>query len=899
MRKTGDNNRISMVIMVLLSVLTLFLGIVFVVKFVNLSKNTGKTHTEYMISDIEEETTDVDNGLICSRNPENSSLSGTILLRDEEVKSRITKASWGGSETVSFEIPEGEEGDLIVLEFTAQSRFRTPVPVEILFNGDQKVTVEINDKVNNYYIPFYIRQGGRIMSLRLVCENEYNGTLSLGNYCVIDYGKDRLISSLKTGRYLAEDFYTEKTEWTKDALKGNAIVSDGNYLYLLRYGDLVVYRNNRNDEHTGALTEENIKKSLTEVGRLTGFGQVFSVRLYSDRNLLLICSRECGAFFVNIKDPSNPVLYSHYETVSLCYGGDVYGNYAFLCNRYNGIEIIDISNLNRPEYLTTINLKEDMEYWNCVVNAGMLYTVAKGQNILEIYDVRDLGKIELLGRTLLDGEAEALEIKDNRLFIATAKNSTYKGSGMNGTLSIMTGSGNGLEVYELSDDGKPELAAREKMDGRTNQYPLDVWDLSVYGDYVYVSLMNGGLLVYQINSPDEEDIIKRVKAFHIVADKTSEGFAELNPADYIMPYPVTEESHSAVIHSAVLDGVVYAVSSSGIYQFSGPDEGAVTVTKDESVSIQGEPAEKCYTDADGYEIEIISPAEVVYDVSDLPDGNFALACGEEGIQIMDDNLNSISIMNTGHSVRDIYVRGNTVYAAETDSFGVYCYEQGIITEIGRVNDTSYNAALTSLTVSKNAKSALVQGGYGRYLLIDLTVPEQPVILKIQEEGLGGMYGRNICTGLSSGKYMGISGMLKTVWYEEGSVNGLADPLGIKTDESNGYAFLGDECIVMNEQGYMIYNPVTAKVTAEYIAKQDEDRSDLQDIWGGKCIVYENKLITVKSDKGEVTVFDITDRMNPKTVLNIDTDYAVGIPAVLGDSIIVPIHRDGIMRIKRK
>lgn len=937
MKKMGYGKNISVIIVAVLSLITVLLGGVFVVKFIRLSTNSGIEKQEVSINFMEETAEDTDNGLITSRDVKAGLFPGEILLRNEDMISKITQASWGGAETVSFEVNGGEEEDLIVLEFTAQNQSGAPVPIEILFNGDQKVTVEINDKKNNYYVPFYIKPGGRVMSLRLVYEEkkeEENGSernegesaarindLSFGNFCVTDYGKECLLSSLKTGRYLAEEFTTEKAVWTKDALKGNAIVSDGEYLYLFRYGELVVYRNNSSSDYKGAITEDNLADSLTETGRLGGFGQVFSVRLYPDKKLLLACSRERGVYFVNINNPEKPVLYSHYETVSLCYGGDVYGDYAFLCNRFNGIEILDISDIRNPKYLTGIHSSKDSEYWNCEVNAGYLYTVAKGQNTLDVYDVRDLGKIMLLGSTLLDGEAEALEIKDDRIYIATAKNSTFQGSGMGGNVSFMTGSGNGLEVYDLSvsDPGKPKLTAREKIDGRTNRYPFDVWDIAIYGDYAYVSLMNGGLLVYDIKSNDG---IKRKAAFHIVAEKSSEGFTELDPEECIMPYPVMEESHSAVIHTAVLDGEIYVISNTGLYRFPGPEEEFARAFRDENVLIQGSPKEKHFTEADGYEIDILSSAGTVYDVAALPDGNFTLACGEEGIRITDGDMNTIGLTNTGHSVKDLSVSDNTVYSAETDSLGVFHYEDGTLTETGRADNSAYNLTLSSLCVSEDGKTALVQGGYGRYCLADLSDSENPEFLKIQEEELGGMYGHNICTGALDGKVLGIAGALKAVWYEirkdaedtageeydgnetaESSpeIKCFPDATELTINESNGYASLGNECIVMKEHGYMIYNPVTGEISTEYNSGQSgkTDENGFENIWGGKCIVSNNILVIVKCEKGEISAVDITDCKNPKVMMHIVTDFDVDLPAVAGEDIYVPIRHDGVMRIRKK
>lgn len=898
--KQEGHKTISIVAVVILSVITSFLAVVFVLKLIKLSNPSnisGENTVTVAISENDSEEAskdekDIDNGLVSSKEVSEGLFPGQILMTDKDVLARAGQASWGGAATVSFEVSGGDEEDLIIIEFTAQSDSECPVPVEVLFNGDQKVTIEINDKRNRYYVPFYIKKGGRILSLRASADMGEDVRLSYADFCVVDYGKDCFLSSLKTGRYLTEEFITEKTEWEKDAMVATNAVSDGEFLYLIRFGDLIVYRQKQDAVKEGVLNDKNLSDSLKEVGRLKNLGQVFGVRFFPEKKLLLVCSRERGVYFINVKNPVKPVLYSHYETSAPCYGGNVYGDYAFLCNRYSGIEVVDVSDLKCPEYVTVIRSKNDSDYRNCEVYEGFLYAVAEEETGIDCYDVKNLGTIKYLGRTELDGQAQALEIAGNRLYVATSKNSTHKGSGVSGIISFMQGSGNGLEVYELSESGKIKLLSREKIDGRTNLYPSDTWDISIYGDYAYVSLMNAGLYIYDIKNTDAA---KRAKAFHIVASKDSKGFVSLNPGEDIMPYPLSEESHSSIQHTAVLRGIAYVVSDSGVYRLPAMDDGKPEDSRIESVALQGLTKEKPIPSADGYEIDVFKTDGPAYDVVTLPDGNLAIACGEAGIRITDKEMNPLGLLDTGHSVKDLAVFEDYVYSAESDSMAIYYYEEGSLSEVGRVIDEAYNAELSSIAVSADGRLALVQAGYRRYRLINCTYRSHPFFKKNPDDTeTGEMNGRNLCVGLIDEKVLGIGGTEAILWFEDGDsddyVSYLEDKSELTMNEWTNMASLGSECILITEKGYTVYNPETGEISTEYESGDD--------YFNGECVVDENTLIIVKPRTGEVNIMDLSDIGNPVPVLHLDTDYTPDLPMCADNVIYIPLRYDGVMRIIR-
>ena len=71
-----------------------------------------------------------------------------------------------------------------------------------------------------------------------------------------------------------------------------------------------------------------------------------------------VTSREDGLWVIDVTDPYNPVLGSHYDTSEMATGITVYSNTVFVANRQYGVDVIDVTDPYNPMFLTRIKTGE-------------------------------------------------------------------------------------------------------------------------------------------------------------------------------------------------------------------------------------------------------------------------------------------------------------------------------------------------------------------------------------------------------------------------------------------------------------------------------------------------------------------------------------------------------------
>ena len=521
-----------------------------------------------------------DNGLYSARDVRNGTVVGTILAEDEEIQKKALASYFEGAGTISFHTPNGRNGDLIVLEFDAKTDYDRPLSLEVYYYDEQVSVVELDNEWNRYYVPFITGMSLAENDTEKTNEITYGKTketkdvffrlrytdaegqsclVTYDDFCVVNYGEKTLASEVKTGRYLLEPFEREFVSAEPDgAMWGNTVVSDGRYLYMTLGSDLYICRpDKRYSESVFKYNDSNT------VGILRGLGDVKNISLCKDKKVLLVMSKEDGAYFVDVSLPSEPKVFSHYATIDQCVGGEIYGNYAFLCNGQPGLEIVDITNVSKPRQVKVIEQKWS-NYQSCIISNDILFALPPDQKRFDVYNVKDVTNPELLGIYTLDGMGLGLAAKDDYLYIATSGDSRWRGTG-EGIICMGTGSGSGIEVFDISDPTAITLVSRKKIDGRMNYYPFGTWDLVLQDNRLYLSEMCAGLYIFDISKPTNP---VREKTFSVRTEKDTLYYRQLDLATTVMPYRFAEETHGSIIHTAIIDGVAYCLTDMGIYRTS-------------------------------------------------------------------------------------------------------------------------------------------------------------------------------------------------------------------------------------------------------------------------------------------------------------------------------------------
>lgn len=800
-------------------------------------------------------------------------VQGQILLSMDAFSANSITKSWSNISSVTCDFDGVKEGDVLILEFAASTMNETPIGMQIQC-GNEEVSVEVGNALKRYYIPFVGISENNSISFQYSVENDINMPVILREVCLVDYGEKCSIDYLRTGEYLIDEFNSVTIPAEKSLGQGKAAVYSEGRLFVIYKGELIVYK-----EETG---------TLSEITRLSGFGETRDICLSVKGKVLLITSRESGAYFVDISNPDAPVTASHYDTLELCVGADIYANYAFISSRYFGVEVVDISDIYAPKYITKIQAEEDSEYQDCYVNEGYLYVGVYANKRVDIYDVRDLSKIQRVSTIKLDGAGQGLVVRNGILYAATGRNDNSHTAESSADYGY--GLGNGFEVYDVTNIEKPVLIGKEKIDGRNSLYPVDVWDVAVNGDYAFVSLMNGGLYIYDIS---EMSNIKRVQKVEIVSQEVGDSVIEDSIHAEVAPYRMDQETHACVCHTIPVAGGAYIICPDmGIYWIEGDWTISDNDIKEDVIITNGKPEVMDVEVPTGFATEIYETETSVYAIAELDAENLIVACGEGGIQILDKNLNVMYVYHTEYSVKDIRVCENLVYAAESEGgLTVYRYENGILTKLASYMDATYNSTYSSLEITKDGKLALVQAGYSKYRLIDCSDPYNLKLLDIPtDNSVGAMYYRNVCIGSIEGKYVGISGRKGINWfyYDEGNVRYLKDASERTGSERIGLASIGNQYLLISTNGYRVINPIDGATSSNY----EIDKN----YFNGKCVVKNNLLVVTKEYSGNICVVDISDITNPLVIARINTDYITDIPCIVENTIYVPCRYNGILKI---
>lgn len=183
----------------------------------------------------------------------------------------------------------------------------------------------------------------------------------------------------------------------------------------------------------------------------------------------------------------------------------VYGNYAYVAAGPDGLEVIDISNPTAPTHDSAISddgggNNFDTQYVE-VVDADDDNDVDLA--ILLDSDNTNLGLVTV---TLTDGTNPVYHNKDNTGLSNDVRGLAYS----NGYAYVIDGT-NGLVVFQVDNNGdithKTTYDYSTDSDYTPGNGNLDPKDISIDGDYAYIADGENGLVVIDISTPDNPDVV--------------------------------------------------------------------------------------------------------------------------------------------------------------------------------------------------------------------------------------------------------------------------------------------------------------------------------------------------------------------------------------------------------
>ena len=106
---------------------------------------------------------------------------------------------------------------------------------------------------------------------------------------------------------------------------------------------------------------------------------------------------------------------SSFDLESTCYDIHIIGEYAYLAASYDGIKIVDFTDINEPSLIVNHDLIG--EAFALEVRDDLIY-LGNGYSGLEVYDVSNKTNPLLLDKLTLGSSAEELEIRNDLIYIA-------------------------------------------------------------------------------------------------------------------------------------------------------------------------------------------------------------------------------------------------------------------------------------------------------------------------------------------------------------------------------------------------------------------------------------------------------------------------------------------------
>ncbi len=804
----------------------------------------------------------------------------TELIKTNDVidKAKFISESNSTSASMSIltDIDAGTE-DVLLIYFAAKASdkcAKIKININKSFSGQYPVETEWED----YYFPFSVSDGS--LDLRITLLTEYQD-IEIRNLIILNYGNVNP-AKVKSGIYMQDakiDRYYLGDSIGNKAISLKAV--DG-YLYALNDGRLTIYN------------EDNVNES-NAVSRLEGLGRVRDMEILPGRDILAVSSRENGAFFVDISDKKEPRIISNYSTLEMATGIDAFDNYVCICDRYHGVEILDVSNVEEPVFCSQI--KNGDELYECKFSDGYLYIGAWGQKKVYVYSLNNIYNPVLQSIIYTDGWTAGLEVKNNILYIATGGKSSDKALV---ALDPGFGMGNGLEIYDITNPSNPVWLSTSKIDGKYQDAGYDHWKVAVSGNIAVLCSVYNGVYTFDVSDPSAP-----IRKNHVVVSipKGTKGYYfNSNKADVVYPYIGTEEIWAPIMGIAITDGRLY---------FSAVDHGLFSLS--DACFVADTYVGNAYDfENDSIEHPLYSNNlnPYSYKISSFKDDSYPayaiqghedrlyVACGNKGISVFDkQSMEVISNYDGIGNILDLKIKDDILYAAAS-SGGMKVFQicdEGLVKK-GECNVSGSSVSFSQLVYLAKSEAVVAQIGWGNYAIIDVSDIANPIVN--QTVSTGKLYYRNISTLASADEeYVLISSSSQYDIYK-------ADKTGLNRIFTSNKAFLGEAA------GSAVYGHRIFYITQKGFGYFDMDRMEEKDFENinvhsipeikldGKVVIGNNLMVVNNPTTGVVSIIDITNLDEPVLVNSIKFNSNPDICYIEDGKIYIPARHGGIIVLER-
>lgn len=628
------------------------------------------------------------------------------------------------------------------------------------------------------------------------------------------------------------------------------------------------------------------------IGTLSGLGNTVHMCFVNDKTLA-ITARENDVYLVDISEASNPRIISTYDGLDLETGIASNGQYLFICSRYYGVELVDISDISKP--VTCSVIYTGGECIECAIEGNRLYISNWNLKKVFVYDVSNPNKPIELYSISTDGNPYGLEILDNKLFVATGHHSasdhtTIKSGGY--------GAGHGFEIYDISGE-KAVWVSTSKIDGRLYYASDDSWGIYINGNYAFLSSTYAGVFIYDISDISNP---KRVGTAEVRIANGTEQYSYYESDRYIFPYNPVDYINDTFAKIAFDDGMVYlAGQTSGLYKMSFEES---TYHDKKMGDILEANNGEYFTSFKKINTRKVNSSVVTtgYCVNAICEYNgfIFLGCGDNGINVRDKVGKELFSVDTPGPVQDLKIVGNYMYVAE-GNYGIEVYSIGNDGKLQLANVYRCklrNETVTQLDIAPDGRNMLVQDGWTRLAIFNISSSDDTLDL-VENLTSSSMYFRNMINS---------DGATATIGYEDSrevkiyTVNGtsLSEIAALPNsvyDERNGMCFYDDKLIAITGGGFAVI-PIKQLTTMDDLSNLSVNTFGEDLKLKGKVVANDGVMVVTDPYDKKVTVLDITDLDDPHVILSVNTSGNPDIAYITNDSVLVPLKYQGYINIER-
>ncbi len=598
-----------------------------------------------------------------------------------------------------------------------------------------------------------------------------------------------------------------------------------------------------------------------------------------------ISAREDGIWIVDVNAPEAPFIAAHYDPIELATGLALDGCYLFAACRLYGIEVIDISVRTEPRHAAVLRTGEAQ---SLDVQDGIIYAGVWGTMEVVVIDARDLNAPRQLARIPLQGRGDGVCVRGNLLYAATGHH-RRTASGLNPSPDDPAyGGGSGLEIYDVTVPERPVFLSRTQLPERFYYPVFDMWSVTVANGYAFLTFSFHGAVAMDVHDPRHPEIIARWIAwipkedpsyFDLADPKRTEKFVPLltfDPGEGMISPATNLALGSGYLYTATGFSDLYVIPFAAAKQAHrrGPAFSRQRIAEEETAFVRYRP------DAQVRAVCVIGRRVLA-------------ACGSGGVHELrlTDNggLELQRVVSTRGFAFDISVCGERVLVAEGQE-GVSIRDVRTLAEGSRYRDGG-GRVIQQLMPSPDGRFVLIHAGYGLFQFLDVRDMETPrLALSDGNEMLGGIYGRQICTGILAGRYMAAHWNSRFIrWYDAGGET--PRPLPWKQPHigfQGGMAICRDKALAVWKGGYFLFDP-----TEEDPFTPDACVRIPGVTLRGKPVVHGDLLFVSDRVLGEMQALDISDIRHPRMLFQEETKGNPDLARIAGNHVFWPLGYAGL------